>query len=326
MNLSVIICTHNPREDYLRRVLEGLKAQTLPKEQWELLLIDNASAEPLRFNLDWHPVANVIRVEEPGKVAALLRGVVECRGHTLVIVDDDNVLNSDYLEAANRIGREWPILGAWGGSIVAEFEEAPPNWAQPYLRYLAIREVTRDQWSNLDDPKHFGLLPWGAGMCVRREVAKQWAARTANHSLLRKLDRMGKILACGEDTHMALIACDLGLGTGLFPSLRLTHLIPAVRVREPYLLKLMEGQVYSLHVLSALRGKPPSKPSRPRWIWGHVAALRRGFREFRFYRASMRGARAASREIASWSKDVSPKATTQPAGPVGGAHDSLSSP
>jgi len=37
--VSVIICTHNPRPDYLQRVLDALKAQTLPKENWELLLM-----------------------------------------------------------------------------------------------------------------------------------------------------------------------------------------------------------------------------------------------------------------------------------------------
>ena len=61
--ISVIICTHNPRPDYLRRVLDALKAQTLPKERWELLLIDNASNEPLsgEWDLSWHPHARHIR-------------------------------------------------------------------------------------------------------------------------------------------------------------------------------------------------------------------------------------------------------------------------
>jgi hypothetical protein len=41
MQLSVIICCHNPRIDYLLRVLKALSEQTLLKERWELLLIDN---------------------------------------------------------------------------------------------------------------------------------------------------------------------------------------------------------------------------------------------------------------------------------------------
>ena len=35
------------KQDYLRRTLASLQAQTLPLERWELLLIDNASDESL---------------------------------------------------------------------------------------------------------------------------------------------------------------------------------------------------------------------------------------------------------------------------------------
>ncbi len=57
LELSVIICAHNPRPHYLGRVLEALRSQTLPKQQWELLLIDNSSSTPLRaqWDISWHP-------------------------------------------------------------------------------------------------------------------------------------------------------------------------------------------------------------------------------------------------------------------------------
>lgn len=41
VDISVIICTHNPRSDYFEKVLNALKAQTLSTAQWELLLVDN---------------------------------------------------------------------------------------------------------------------------------------------------------------------------------------------------------------------------------------------------------------------------------------------
>jgi len=47
--VSVIIPTHNPRLDYLERVIQGLKAQTLERERWELVVVDNKSEEPLRL-------------------------------------------------------------------------------------------------------------------------------------------------------------------------------------------------------------------------------------------------------------------------------------
>src|ERR1700722_2249773 len=99
--VSVIICSHNPRENYLRRVLDALRAQTLPAQEWELLLVDNASTEPLagRFDLSWHPNARHVREEKTGLTPARLRGIAEANGELLVFVDDDNVLRSDYLQA-----------------------------------------------------------------------------------------------------------------------------------------------------------------------------------------------------------------------------------
>src|SRR6266481_7107559 len=100
MRVSVIICAHNPRPDYLGRALEALKGQTLSKDQWELLLVDNASKENLaeRFDLSWHPHARHIREDELGLTPARLRGITESIGKLLVFVDDDNVLSLDYLE------------------------------------------------------------------------------------------------------------------------------------------------------------------------------------------------------------------------------------
>ena len=63
MKLSVIICTFNPRRDYLTRVLIALKRQSLPMVQWDLVLIDNASNIPLddTYDLSWHISARLIR-------------------------------------------------------------------------------------------------------------------------------------------------------------------------------------------------------------------------------------------------------------------------
>src|SRR5690348_12350374 len=102
MNLSVIICTHNHRLEYLSRTLEALRVQTLPMAEWELLLIDNASrsAVAASVNLTWHPNARHIREEVLGLTPARLRGIQEARGKLVVFVDDDNLLDPDYLTNA----------------------------------------------------------------------------------------------------------------------------------------------------------------------------------------------------------------------------------
>jgi glycosyltransferase involved in cell wall biosynthesis len=77
MQLSVIIYCHNPRIDYLLRVLKALSEQTLLKERWELLLIDNASDQRIAESctLSWHPNARHVREENLGLTSARLRGI-----------------------------------------------------------------------------------------------------------------------------------------------------------------------------------------------------------------------------------------------------------
>lgn len=260
--LSVIICTHNPRMDYLERVLNSLKFQTLSKDSWELLLVDNASHIPLdsQLELSWHPQYNYVREDELGLTPARLRGISESKSEILVFVDDDNVLDSEFLELTAKIAIDFPFIGAWGGQILPEFEFSPPEWAEPFLGYLALREVKKEQWSNLIH--QLDTTPHGAGLCVRKSVAKQYAMNVKNDVRRLKLGRRGVVsdkqipLSC-EDTDLSYTACDMGFGTGLFPELKLTHIIPKERLTKEYLSRLVQGTTYSKIILESLRGKFP---------------------------------------------------------------------
>src|SRR6266436_1643779 len=121
--LSVVTCSHNPRPDYLQQVLQALRSQTLAREAWEYLLIDNASKEPLdlRVDLSWHPNAKHLREENLGLTYARLRGIGEASGGILVFVDDDNVLDADFLEQVLNIAEAWPKIGAWSGQTRPRF-------------------------------------------------------------------------------------------------------------------------------------------------------------------------------------------------------------
>jgi len=262
--ISVIICTHNPRPDYLRRVLEALDKQTLPKDGWELLLIDNASKERLAdvWNLSWHPAARHVRENELGLTAARLRGIAEAREDILIFVDDDNVLRSDFLANTIEISNKFPFLGAWGGHIEGEFEHEVPDWLKPHLHVLAVREVDREYWSNHHADNR--SMPFGAGLCVRKLVAAAYTRALATRPASMDLDRKGSSLVSGGDIDLALTAYDSGLGTGMFPRLHTTHLIPKARMTVDYLCRLLEGIEYSTHLLRNQRnpGYTPPQDSR----------------------------------------------------------------
>lgn len=298
MNLSVIICTHNPRRNYLDRVLWALQEQTLPLQQWELLLIDNASDSILTSEVDltWHPNARHIREEQLGLTPARLRGIRESQAKIIVFVDDDNILNPDFLEKVLNIGKEYPHIGAWGGQVYPEFEVQPAEWTKPYWNLLAVREFNKDNWSNASWFNH--ALPCGAGLCVRKNVALKYKD-LIQHDLQRlNFGRKGNSLSSCEDSDLALTACDLGLGTGTFTSLKLTHLLPEYRLQESYLLKLVEGIAYSGSLLRFIRtGEQPFQKSRVDKLAETYRLLRTPVRTRRFHYAREQGIKLALKEI-----------------------------
>jgi glycosyltransferase involved in cell wall biosynthesis len=265
--ISVIICTHNPRPQFLLSVLKALKSQTLAHDNWELLIIDNASEEAVssRFDLSWHPRGKHCRENELGLVHARRKGFLAARGDTIVFVDDDNVLAADYLEEAARLFAQNPGLGCVSGDIKADYESTPPRWFTPeFESWLAVRKITRDHIANFWHPK---AEPVGAGMVVRRSVLAKINELHGVSDAGPVLDRCGDGLLGGQDVEIAYAALDLGYSIGQVARLRMTHLIPSHRVSERYLFKLYRSLCASGRLISAKR----AKATRVSHIWRESA-------------------------------------------------------
>ncbi len=297
--ITAIVPAHNPRPDYLAATLEGLAAQTLPRGQWRLVLVDNASNPPLSASVDLHshPGAEIVREERLGLTSARLAGFRHASGEVTVLVDDDNVLAPDYLATAMEIAGRNPHLGTWGGVIAPRFERpelAPPRSLYPLL---TLREVASDTWSN--DPDHHASTPWGAGLCVRREVAAAYAASLENNPRGLELDLQGSRLLYGGDTDIAYTGCRLGLGKGVFGALRVEHLIPAERCSARYLERVAEGRGYSeiLHALVRTGVLPRQERSLSGWLRTLRGRSRGTVLERRVAGAHARGRRAAFAEL-----------------------------
>lgn len=286
--LSVVLCTYNPRLDYLQRVIEGLKVQTLPRERWEFVVVDNNSQPPLRVrnqqtgnrrqesgdrsarpqdcetslpshlstfppstdvNLSWHPDARIVVETQQGLSHARRRGFEEAKGELIVNLDDDAVLDPDYLEQVVKLAEKFPFIGAFGCQMRAEFERLP-DW--PVGDYYGAERTTGENiWSN--DREHIASTPWGVGSVVRRAVAEAYVVRMQSDPRWSMLGRTAdKLLSC-EDIEIAMTACDLGLGKGVFCDLKLTHLIPAKRMTEDFLCRNAYGNGYSSVIHNYLR-------------------------------------------------------------------------
>ena len=238
--LTVVIPTHNPHPLRFARVLEALGQQTLPAESWELLIIDNASTDPVELSDDTaniHRSARVMSESRLGLTSARWRGITEASAQLIVFVDDDNVLDPCYLQQVSLIFQGHPRLGAAGGKSLAEYELEPPDWFREGMAPLGCRDLGNRQQIFL--ARDFEIkrvypevAPIGAGMALRKDAASSWLATALTSPVT---DRRGNSLSSAGDCDLVLHVLESGWDVGYFPNLSLTHLMDAARVNPLYL-------------------------------------------------------------------------------------------
>lgn len=245
LSLSVIICTHNPRLEYLHAVLESIRCQE-PLEfgqSWELLLIDNASTFPLQEQIDlhWHLNSRILREDTLGLTPARLRSFREARGEIILYVDDDNILSPNYFRETLAAFEANSSIGAIGGKSIARYETAPPAWFLGLEISLACRDLgdatLMAAWPvPLSPSREYPLCaPIGAGMAIRRSAYAAYIESVATDLTRQALGRRGHDLTSGEDNDIVLTLLERGWSVAYLPQLRLEHLIPATRLTSEYL-------------------------------------------------------------------------------------------
>lgn len=272
--ISVILCTHNPRWDYLSSVLAALRYQTLSTQAWELLIIDNASEKPLstRLDLSWHPNSAIIREERLGLTQARLCGYRSAKANLLVFVDDDNVLEPNYLAHVVQIFQEHPALGAIAGKSLPHFEIEPKPWIKHYYSVLALRDfgekplMTSGDFGALTAESYPYFAPCGAGMALRKPLFATYTAQVSSNPARLMLGRSGRQLTSGEDNDIVLTLLTAGWGVGYFPQLQLDHLISAHRLQPNYLARLNYAASRSWVQVLGIHGIQPWKKISSRTV------------------------------------------------------------
>jgi glycosyltransferase involved in cell wall biosynthesis len=268
--LTVIVPAHNPHAGRLQRTLAGLRAQTLPTADWTVVLVDNGSVPAINaaaFAGSAPPNLRVVREPTLGLSHARHLGFAETRGEFAVLVDDDNVLDPDYLANVLALFTAHPRLGILGGKCRPEFETEPPAWAAEFHGLLALRDLgaaplvsTGLRPTGASRNEYPAFAPIGAGMALRRAAWEAWQRSPTRQALT---DRRGGELT--GDNDIVLCAMQAGWDVGYFPSLGLTHLIPTGRVEPAYLARLNRGIQQSWMQVLALHGAGSWAPLTP---WG----------------------------------------------------------
>lgn len=257
LSFSVIICTYNPTAGIFIKCLDAITRASVHQVPAEILIIDNNSSVSLsteQYILEFiqqNRNAKVIVEEKQGLTNARLRGIADSSGQLLIFIDDDNIVAENFFTVAMRTATDHPFIGAFSGQVIVDYEKAPPAWTKRYWGLLVHREFNGNYWSNLMFNNE--TMPCGAGLCITRDVGDYYIHLHNTGKRNFYLDRSKGSLLSGGDNDLAMCACDLGKGMGLFQDLQLKHHIPQGRFTLDYLSRLAHGIYYSSVILQYLR-------------------------------------------------------------------------
>lgn len=225
--LTVLICTHN-RAHLLGEALGSLEAQTLPKDRYEVLVVDNASTDDTdavvrrwaaRGGLDLRS----FREMELGLDAARNRGIREARGEIVAFLDDDARAREDWAESIlyGFAKHSAPVMG---GRVDLIWEARRPGWfSDVLLRYLIhcdygpeVAEVTAPPWL------------YGTNVAFRKDLFQEIGLFRLD------LDRRGESLMGGGDTEFFKRAHSRGKKLLYLPDMVVGHLVPVKRLTREF--------------------------------------------------------------------------------------------
>lgn len=249
--ISVILCTYN-RDKYIYNVLRSIAANTLPHDQYEIVLVnnnstDNTPAECQRFCDDHPDIAFRYCVEtNQGLSYARNRGIRESQGDLLAYVDDDATVNPQYLESYTRFFARHPQAVAAGGPILPVYETEEPRWMSHYTRQLITGRLYHG-----DSERQFprDSYPGGGNACYRRSVFDTVGSFNV------ELGRKGNSLIGAEEKDLFDKMNSHNMKFYYIPTAILYHIIAPYKLTDDYFKRL----TYSIGVSERCRTQQISK-------------------------------------------------------------------
>ena len=229
--ISVILCTYN-RDSYIYNVLHSIAVGTLPPSEYEIVLVNNNSTDRTeeechRFIADHPEVTFRYCVErQQGLSYARNCGIREANGDVLVYVDDDALVNPEYLQTYADFFARNPEAVAAGGPIMPQYDGCEePSWMSHYTRQLITGKLYLG-----DREREFprGAFPGGGNAAYRRSVFD--AVGLFNVELGRK----GNSLMGAEEKDLFDKMTTRGMRFYYLPTAILYHLIPPKKLTQDY--------------------------------------------------------------------------------------------
>lgn len=173
--VSVVICSYN-REKFLPGALNSLINQTVDKNKYEVIIVNNNSTDNTekisKQFINENKELNVSYSVEKnqGLSYARNRGIEEAKGEIISFIDDDAIARDDYVENLINTFDQYPEYGALGGKVIPIFSnKKEPVWMSQYIQGV-VSKVDYGEKTKTFNKKY----PTGCNMAFRKELFEKY--------------------------------------------------------------------------------------------------------------------------------------------------------
>lgn len=247
MQASVIIPTYN-RSRSLRRTLESLAALDMPKDDFEVVIVDNNSnddtPEVAQAFSDRGLHLTYVVEKRLSFTVARHTGAAAAAHPVLCYIDDDVVVDPGWLRETVRLFEADPRAGMVAGRIEAEFETTPPRWARYTQRYF-------NGWSlwNIADTVCDCPGACGPSLAVRKDVLDEvggFPPDTIGGESQLTPGTIEKVYVGPGDWGLNRRVRKAGYKIMYSPRALVHHVVPAVRMTEAWWRSRFIGEGYMM--------------------------------------------------------------------------------
>jgi cellulose synthase/poly-beta-1,6-N-acetylglucosamine synthase-like glycosyltransferase len=143
MEVSVVVPARNAAQT-IGECLEGLLAQTTPRERYEVIVVDDGSSDQTRDVVGRWQV-KLLAQEHAGPAAARNRGVAEARGTIVLFTDADCVPAPEWIDEMARPFQNPDVVGVKGayrtrqGGILPRFVQC--EYEERYEKMARLKQI-----------------------------------------------------------------------------------------------------------------------------------------------------------------------------------------
>lgn len=235
--ISIVICTYN-RDEYIQEAMESLYNQTLAKEAFEVIIVNNNSSdntEQVCTNfIATHLDAQFYFFNEQQQGASFARntGAKLSKSPLLCFMDDDAVAEKNYLQRIIHFFESNPNTGGLGGKIIPRYLPSEPKWMSYFVSSL-VGNFDYAQTVTEFSPNKY---PLESNMIIKKE---DFIAVNGFNTALPGV--IGNFRIGGEGKEFFLKLKAIGKSIYYDPSIIVEHVVETKKLTSEYLYRVASG-------------------------------------------------------------------------------------